>query len=159
MILVGLNTQLITLLLIVSTLWLIILTLIFLRSEGRWRKLSAGITQGDLRSLLEKLERDQRLNTKEIAAVSGALTDFKADALSHLQRVGFIRYNPFSDTGGDQSFCLALLDGQGSGIVLSSLHSREQTRIYAKPIRRGKSIGYTLSKEERVVIQNATQTQ
>lgn len=158
MILVGLNTQLITLLLIISTIWLIVLTLIFLRSESRWRKLSAGITKGDLRSLLEKLEHDQRLNTKEIAAVSQTLTDFKTDALNHLQHVGFLRYNPFSDTGGDQSFCLSLLDGQGSGIVLSSLHSREQTRIYAKPIRRGKSIGYTLSKEERVVIQNATQT-
>ena len=40
-------------------------------------------------------------------------------------RVGLNRFNPFEgDTGGNQSFALALLDGRGDGFVVSSLHAR-----------------------------------
>ena len=52
------------------------------------------------------------------------------------QRVGLVRFNPFEDTGGNQSFALALLDAEGNGWVLSSLHARTGTRVYAKPITR-----------------------
>ena len=50
------------------------------------------------------------------------------------QRVGLVRYNPFEETGGNQSFALALLDADGDGWVLSSLHARSGTRVYAKAI-------------------------
>ncbi|HEV8516098.1 MAG TPA: DUF4446 family protein [Candidatus Limnocylindrales bacterium] len=56
-----------------------------------------------------------------------------------VQRVGLVRYNPFEDTGSNQSFALALLDGDEDGLVISSLHSRSNTRIYAKPIASGRS--------------------
>ena len=75
---------------------------------------------------------------------------------SHLQKMGFVRFNPFNDTGGDQSFCLAILDGHDNGIVISSLHSREQTRVYAKEIVAGKPKGVELSKEEREALREAT---
>ena len=58
-------------------------------------------------------------------------------------RVGLVRFNPFEDTGGNQSFALALLDGRGDGFVVSSLHSRtrhaavrEGDRRRARPRRR-----------------------
>ena len=53
------------------------------------------------------------------------------------QRVGLVRYNPFEETGGNQSFALALLDAGGDGWVLSSLHARSGTRVYAKAIKAG----------------------
>jgi hypothetical protein len=74
---------------------------------------------------------------------------------SHIQKIGFVRFNPFPQTGGDQSFCLSLLDETDTGFVLSSLHSRDLTRFYAKTIKNGKADGYQLSKEERKAIQNA----
>lgn len=74
---------------------------------------------------------------------------------SHLQKMGFVRFNPFNDTGGDQSFCLAILDGHDTGIVISSLHSREQTRIYAKRIVAGKTEGVELSREEAEALNRA----
>ena len=49
-----------------------------------------------------------------------------------LQRTGLVRFNPFEDTGGNQSFALAILDAQGNGIVMSSLHSRTGTRSTAR---------------------------
>ncbi|MCL5094160.1 MAG: DUF4446 family protein [Patescibacteria group bacterium] len=63
------------------------------------------------------------------------------------QKIGIVRYNPFGDIGGDQSFSLALLDKKDNGIVITSILSREGNRIYAKPIA-GKKSTYHLSKEE-----------
>ncbi|MGH2513376.1 MAG: DUF4446 family protein, partial [Candidatus Limnocylindrales bacterium] len=63
------------------------------------------------------------------------------------QRIGLVRFNPFEDTGGNQSFALALLDAEEDGIVISSLHSRGTTRIYAKAVAAGRPEA-TLSNEE-----------
>jgi hypothetical protein len=78
------------------------------------------------------------------------------EALSQrtIQKVGVIRYNPFADTGGDQSFAIALLDSLGNGVVLSSLHSRTDTRVFAKPVQSGRS-KYQLSDEEQDAIKKA----
>ena len=54
------------------------------------------------------------------------------------QRVGLVRYNPFEDTGGNQSFAIALLDALGDGFVISSLHARTGTRVYAKAVAGGR---------------------
>ena len=71
-----------------------------------------------------------------------------------IQKVGVIRYNPFADTGGDQSFAIALLDALGNGVVLSSMHSRTDTRVFAKPVQSGRS-RYQLSDEEQDAIKKA----
>ena len=70
------------------------------------------------------------------------------------QRVGLVRYNPFEETGGNQSFALALLDAAGDGWVLSSLHARSGTRVYAKGITGGRSDA-GLSDEETAAIKQA----
>ena len=71
-----------------------------------------------------------------------------------LQKVAVIRYNPFADTGGDQSFAIALLDSLGNGVVVSSLHSRTDTRVFAKPVQSGRS-KFQLSDEEQDAIRKA----
>ena len=71
-----------------------------------------------------------------------------------IQRVGVVRFNPFPDTGGNQSFVVALLDTRGDGVVLSSLHSRQGTRVYLKQVISGKS-ETTLSEEETEAIRRA----
>lgn len=64
------------------------------------------------------------------------------------QKIAIVRFNPFGDTGGDQSFVLAVLDAHNSGYVLTSIHGREGTRVYVKPVDLGKS-KHTLSIEEK----------
>lgn len=71
-----------------------------------------------------------------------------------LQGVGVVRYNPFEHMGGDQSFAVALLDEQANGIVLSTIHGRDASYTYAKPVVGGES-SYTLSPEERRAIAKA----
>ncbi|MGH2429474.1 MAG: DUF4446 family protein [Candidatus Limnocylindria bacterium] len=71
-----------------------------------------------------------------------------------LQHIGLVRFNPFEDTGSDQSFAIALLDERRDGIVLSSLHGRANTRLFAKPVENGGS-SHNLSDEEARAIRMA----
>lgn len=71
-----------------------------------------------------------------------------------IRNIGVVRFNPFTDAGGDQSFAIALLDSEGTGIVLSSLHARTDTRVFAKPVQAGRS-RYPLSDEEQDAIRRA----
>jgi len=70
------------------------------------------------------------------------------------QKISVVRFNPFGDTGGDQSFSLAVLDAHDSGYVLSSIHGRQGTRVYVKPVDFGKS-KYQLSVEEQQALNQA----
>ena len=72
-----------------------------------------------------------------------------------IDKVKLLRFNPFDDVGGDQSFILVLLNKENSGILLTSLHHRSFTRIYAKPIKEGQGDNITLSKEEKSAILKA----
>jgi hypothetical protein len=71
-----------------------------------------------------------------------------------IQRVGLVRFNPFQDTGGDQSFVLVLLDAGGDGVIISSLHTRTATRLYAKPVRAGRAT-HALTGEEQQALGQA----
>jgi uncharacterized protein YpmB len=67
-------------------------------------------------------------------------------------KINITRFNPFDDIGGDQSFIFSILDQNNSGAILTSLHNRDLTRIYAKPIKNGEGNNITLSKEEKLAI-------
>jgi hypothetical protein len=71
-----------------------------------------------------------------------------------IRYVGLVRFSPFHDTGSDQSFALALLDGRKDGVVITALHSRTDSRLYAKPVERGSS-SYSLTAEERDAMNRA----
>ena len=71
-----------------------------------------------------------------------------------IQHIGMVRFNPFDDTGSDQSFAIALLDNQCDGVVISSLHGRANTRVFAKPVAGGAS-SHHLAEEEAQAIRIA----
>ena len=74
-----------------------------------------------------------------------------------IRRVALLRYDAFEDVGGRLSFSCALLDEYGSGVVLTSINGRQETRVYAKPISRGRS-SYNLSQEEAEAIREALES-
>ncbi len=119
----------------------------------------SGITRGaEGRSLESVLDT----HLEKVYAMSRQLDDVAARTAvlegvqrRSFQRVGLVRFNPFEGTGGNQSFALALLDAAGDGWVLSSLHAREGTRVYAKSITGGRSDA-GLSAEETAAINHAT---
>jgi Protein of unknown function (DUF4446) len=77
------------------------------------------------------------------------------DLRQSLGRMGIVRYNPFEETGGNQSFALAVLDGNGDGFVISSLHARAGTRVYAKAVKGGTAES-ALSDEEAAAVREAS---
>ena len=72
----------------------------------------------------------------------------------NLLHFSLVKFNPFPDTGGEQSFALALLDGNANGVVLTSLHGRGFTRLYAKKIVAG-TADQDCSTEEKQAIAEA----
>lgn len=91
-------------------------------------------------------------NTKEIKNIWSEIENIKEVSKLNIQRVGLIKFNPFNETGGDHSFSLALLDGNKNGIIITSLHTRERTRLYLKDVFKGKS-KIDLSIEEKKALQ------
>ena len=90
-------------------------------------------------------------NQQEIMKEQSKIVEILKNCFS---KSGIVRFNPFDQVGGDQSFVIALLDQEGDGIVISSLYARNQSRFYGKPIVNGKS-SYSLSDEEKEAIQQA----
>ncbi len=141
--------------LIFFAVWLAALTFLNLWLYIYYRKLVQGVKKKDLFSVLSQLNSDLKKNETSVGELSQKLTVIEKQILVHLQKVGLIRFNPFDETGGDQSFCLALLDGENDGLVISSLHHRDGTRIYAKPIKKGQGAVYALSAEEKKAVESA----
>lgn len=78
----------------------------------------------------------QRARTDEVET---ALTALRADLGQVLQHVAVVRYDAFGDMGGRMSFSAAIIDDQGDGMVLSSIHARGESRTYAKGVVGGRS--------------------
>lgn len=142
-------------LLAVIFIWLASLSFFVLRMLVHYQGLTRGVSKMDLKSALDKLLEEAEGNRIKISDLEKIQEEIKKENLYNLQRVGLVRFNPFADTGGNQSFSLALLDGEGSGLVISSLHSRDATRIYAKPVKKEKAAGYHFSAEEEKAIRAA----
>lgn len=101
-------------------------------------------------------------NVKALKTLDGDIQELysisnKIHALANcgLHKIGTIRFNPFKDMGGDQSFSVAFLDGKNSGVVFTSLHMREGTRVYFKPVIKGNAESSPLTEEEKEAIKTA----
>ena len=89
-----------------------------------------------------------------VAGLKSELGKIKAADKLHFQKIGFVRYNPFSGVGSDQSFSLALLDENDDGFIITSLFSREGNRVYGKTIKEGNA-SHPLSEEEKQALNRA----
>lgn len=135
--------------------WLAFLSFFLIKTVRHYRLLISRVKKGDLKSILEEILNRVDKQGAKIDSLVEKTGDLEKKSLRHFQKIGFVRFNPFSDTGGDQSFCLSMLDEEDSGVVISSLHSRGQTRVYAKAIKKGKAKDFELSKEETETIKQA----
>ena len=136
--------------------WLVLLQRSEARLRGRLRRiLSDNGTAGLDEVLAGQAARIEQL-TGRVDALNALERELEASSRLALRNVGIVRFNPFQDSGGDQSFAIALLDQGGTGLVVSSLHGRTETRIFAKQVTTGSS-KYALSDEEQQAIRAALQ--
>lgn len=114
------------------------------------------------RLFLQKLFPDKNGDFKdrleEVLKEYQGWENFKRQSFKCLQKVKLARYNPYKDTGGDQSFSIAFLDKDNDGVVITSLHSRAGTRVFAKVVKQGKEDGFEFSEEEKKVVAEAIST-
>lgn len=124
------------------------------RLKKRLKTFFNGSGAKDLEGLISKEISRVRNLEKAIKDLTEEYKKTQAISLKSLHRVGIVRFNPFQDTGGDQSFVIALLDSKNDGVILTNLYTREGNRTYAKPINGGNS-RYELSKEEKQALEKA----
>ena len=130
----------------------ILLAAAFIHLKVRWYKLfgKADSKEAVLTALIAKnadLEKSLHQHDARLKIV-------EAIAAHSIHKIGFLRFNPFAETGGDNSFALTLLDHVNNGVIISGLYLRDGMRIYAKAIERGNS-HHPLSKEEETSLQQA----
>lgn len=106
--------------------------------------------------LLNQLNETRELDLEihELFEISNRLREL---GMKSVHKTAVLRFNPFKEVGSNQSFCVALLDGKNSGLVISSLHTREGTRVYAKPVTAGIANNFPLTDEEKATIAQAIQ--
>jgi len=101
-------------------------------------------------ALLGKIERLEQA----VRALNGTDRRQQFQIEGSVRRVALLRYDAFEDVGGRLSFSCAMLDEHGTGVVLTSINGRQETRVYAKPVAAGTST-YNLSAEEEEAIRLA----
>lgn len=135
--------------------WLLGLSILVWKQNVFLKSLFPKSGSRDIRVKFEEVLREVFGLGQNLNKLKDQLLEVEKLGLKHVQRVELLRYNPYQDSGGDQSFSLTLLDDEGNGIVLTSLHARSGTRIFAKPIILGKGGKYRLSKEEEMIVKKA----
>lgn len=149
------NAQNLTVLsLILSLISLFLIGFLFWKIQGlnRLKKtFFKGPNGQDLESALMDLVQKLHLLEDEKAVLEQHLSALETSSKFAIQRIGTHRFNPFADGGGNFSFTLALLDGHNTGVVITSMHGREQNRIYAKQIVKGKAEIQLTEEEEQAI--------
>lgn len=129
--------------------WLVVLSFFFWQMYAHYDKLTKGANSKNLKSILEEIISKMDDAKRDIATLQEYCNNLNKEGNAHIKKVGLHRFNPFKDTGGDQSFILSLTDSSDSGVIISGLYSRSGTRWYAKKIADGKGVDVELSDEEK----------
>lgn len=150
----SLITIVLALAVIALAIWLALVHRAFSALRGRLRAIH--VTEGEgLDEVLGRLSTRLDRASERLDALNALEKELETLLRKGtIRNVGLVRFNPFPDAGGDQSFAIALLDAEGTGLVLSSLHARTDTRVFAKPVQTGRS-RYPLSEEEQDAIRRA----
>lgn len=140
---------------LIFLLWLTLLSFFVYRIISHHRHLTKGVTKGDLKTVLEKILGKTDLSEKKIEELIKRCQALEDEDHFPFKKIGILRFNPFKDTGGNQSFILALLNADDDGLILSSLYSRTGNRWYIKGVKKGKGVELDLSKEEKEAVKKA----
>jgi len=145
---------LLTLVLLFALAAIIFFVLCYLRLQNLRTLYRSALAHKDLAALevvlLHQADVERALGER-VTALELVMERATASARRHIQYCALERYRAFKDVGGDQSFSLALLGGNGDGVILTSIYGRDESRVFAKRVAGGKST-HQLSEEERKVL-------
>jgi len=125
----------------------------FVKIRGMYQVFMTGTDQGNLEQGLLALAHRVKKLEQDYVAEAQKLNEVDSRLLKSIQRVGMVRFNAFSDVGGEMSFVIALLDDEGNGVTVSSLYGRAEARVYAKAIVKGESASALGAEEIKAIAQ------
>ncbi|NCU28206.1 MAG: DUF4446 family protein [Candidatus Moranbacteria bacterium] len=137
----------------VSIIVLIILLWV-LMIEIRLKRIFAGIKAKNLEEVLVTIGKKLNQIEQKQNEIDKHLTMVDQRLNKSIRNIETLRFNPFVEAGGNQSFAVAFLNDDGNGVILSSLYARDRMSMFAKPIINGKS-SFELTEEERSVLEKA----
>lgn len=143
--------QILSIAIIAVSVVIIIFAGLLWRMHVRMARLLAGKSGKDLEATINEIAGTVRMLVQKHQDTEEQIKAIREQLRGAMQHIGVVRFNPFADGGGDQSFAIALLDEDKNGVVISSLYSRDGVRVYGKPVEMGKS-PYSLSEEEERAI-------
>lgn len=136
-----------TIFILVGLVWAVI-------TERRLKRFFLGKKAKDLEDTIISLGNDIQALQKAKENIESELKDVNQKLKKSVRGLETIRFNPFPDQGGNQSFAIGMLNEEGDGLVLSSLYSRDRMSVFAKPIKNGKS-EYEFTVEEKEALDKA----
>lgn len=132
----------------------VIILLWILMLEIRLKKFFAGTKARNLEEMIvmvgekiDKIENSQEKIDEHLITVDDRLN-------KSIRSIQTVRFNPFIDAGGNQSFAISFVNDEGNGVIISSLYARDRMSIFAKPVINGKS-EFELSSEEKEVLEKS----
>ena len=131
------------------------LLIMYMALRRRFKRLALGRT-GSIEESVNVIMRELGELKSFRTELQGYLKTAERRLRGAITGVGVVRFNPFgnSSQGGNQSAAVALIDERGSGVVLSTLYSRERVAVYAKPIEESRS-PFELTAEEKEALDKA----
>lgn len=148
------ETNLLLFLLVLAFAFLIFLQVQVSSFKKRINELFGKKKGKDIEKVLEDYVKGVKRYFDDVEELKGFSSKLFKIGERSLQKVGIVRFNPFGDVGGNQSFSIAFLDLKNNGVLVTSLFGRDGTRVYSKPINRGKSEHF-LSEEEKEAVKKA----
>lgn len=152
----SLSVELVGLLLVI--IWLGVLSFLYYKLFAQYHNITRGSERRSVVTVVDSLIMDMDHVKKNLAELASRCDKIEKEELLHIQKIGLLRFNPFKDTGGDQSFIVALVNAHDTGVVISGLYSRSGTRWYAKKVVEGKGFEHELSEEESKALKVAKAT-
>ena len=139
---------------VVIIIWNLILSFLAYRILVNFRRLTKGVSEGNLEKILKSFFAQLKQDEKKFKEIEKRIAVLEKEKKFYFKKAGLVKFNPFSDLGGDQSFSLALLTDSDEGLLITSLHGRNTTRVYTKLLTRGDREA-RFSKEELRAINKA----
>lgn len=141
--------------LVVIYIWLIVLSFILFKLLNNINIILKESKKQNILEILNSIIKNQSSFEKNMADLKRSQEIIEDLSSNYYQKTGLIRFNPFSDTGGEQSFILSLLDKKNTGVVISGLYARSGMRWYIKKVVNGKGLEHELSEEEKKAVDSA----
>ncbi len=140
---------------VIALVWAAFLTVQLRRLRAAQAAVLGGQGTRDLVTHAAELDEAFRNLRDHVDVVHGTIDERLAEVEARLDGAiayrALVRFDAYNELSGRQSTSIALLDAHGSGVVVTSIHHRDQARVYAKQVHEGRGELELAPEEEEAI--------